>query len=142
MKSIEKKAMEVEGRVNKLRELSIKMKSLHSYQKATYLKDAVERNMQVAIEACLDIGKIIISKEGLREPEDNKGVFIVLTEADIISSESLEFMVPMAGTRNVLVHGYDRINDSTIYTVIKKRLDDFTKFLREVRDNYIKKDRA
>jgi uncharacterized protein YutE (UPF0331/DUF86 family) len=33
----------------------------------------------VAIEACLDIGKIIISLEGLEEPKDNKAVFAVLS---------------------------------------------------------------
>ena len=34
-------------------------------------------------------------------------------------------MVPMAGTRNILVHGYDKVNDSLIYGILKRHLDDF-----------------
>lgn len=96
--------------------------------------DIAERNIQVAIEACLDIGKIIIANQGLAEPEDNKGIFSVLAEAGIITKESLSFLTPMAGTRNILVHGYDRIDDALIYGIIKKHLINFEDFLNQVRD--------
>ena len=43
--------------------------------------DIAERNIQVAVEACLDIGKIIIANQGIAEPSDNKGVFSVIAEA-------------------------------------------------------------
>ena len=36
-------------------------------------------HLRVAIETCLDIGKIIISREGLKEPEDNKNACIYRT---------------------------------------------------------------
>jgi len=95
--------------------------------------------MQVAIEGCLDIAKIIISSKELPEPNDNKGVFTVLAEAGILSEESLKFLVPMAGTRNVLVHGYDKVEESVIYGVIKRHLDDFGVFLKEIKKNYLNK---
>ncbi len=101
-------------------------------------KDAIERNLEVAIQACLDIGKIIIKKEGLREPEDNKGVFVVLAENGIIGEESLRFLIPMAATRNVLAHGYDKVDDTIIFGVLKSHLGDFEKFLKEVLERYIK----
>jgi uncharacterized protein YutE (UPF0331/DUF86 family) len=99
-------------------------------------RDVVERNLEVAIQACIDIGRIIIKKEGLREPEDNKGVFVVLAENGIISEESLKFLVPMAGTRNILVHGYDKVDDTIIFGILKKHLNDFYRFVREVEDRY------
>lgn len=40
----------------------------------------------------------------------------------------------MAGTRNILVHGYDRIDDALIYGIIKKHLINFEDFLNQVRD--------
>ncbi len=29
-------------------------------------------------------------------------------------------MAPVAGTRNILVHGYDKIDDSLIYGILKR----------------------
>jgi uncharacterized protein YutE (UPF0331/DUF86 family) len=46
---------------------------------------------------------------------------------------------PMAGTRNILVHGYDKVDDGLIYGILKGHLDDFDIFLTEIRDNYFSK---
>ncbi len=73
----------------------------------------------------------------LPEPKDNKGLFTVLAEAGILSDASLKFLVPMAGTRNVLVHGYDRVEGSVLYGLIKRHLDDFGVFLKQIKDNYL-----
>jgi len=139
MKSIEKKMKIIEERVGRLKELSKNIHSLSNYQASQGSRDIAERNLQVAIEACLDIGKIIISLEGLKEPKDNKAIFAVLAETGILSEKSLSFLVPMAGTRNILVHGYDRIEDSVVYGVLKKHIEDFMTFLKEIRDNYLKR---
>ncbi|MDZ7696024.1 MAG: DUF86 domain-containing protein [Deltaproteobacteria bacterium] len=139
MKSIERKFKSAEERVQKLKLLSQRAGSYEDYQMSSDLKDLAERNLQVAIEACLDIGKIIISAEGLEEPKDNKGIFVVLAQAGIINSKSLTFLLPMAGARNILVHGYDKIDDSLIYGVLKRHTDDFVVFLKQIRDNYLSK---
>jgi uncharacterized protein YutE (UPF0331/DUF86 family) len=112
--------------------------SMEAYLSDLTTKDAVERNIEVAIQACIDVGKVIIKREGLREPEDNKGVFVVLAENGIIGEDSLRFLLPMAGTRNILVHGYDKIDDAIIYGVLKRHLDDFYRFLKEIEKNYLK----
>ena len=91
--------------MKRLEQISRELESLQDYQSSLDIKDIAERNPQVAIEACLDIAKIIISTNDLPEPKDNKGVFTVLAEAGILSKKTLVFLVPMAGTRNVLVHG-------------------------------------
>lgn len=114
MKAIEKKIAEVEQRVSKLKDLAPRLDSFEEYVSSRDNMDIAERNIQVAIEACLDIGKIIIANQDLAEPSDNKGIFSVLAGAGIITKESLSFLMPMAGTRNILVHGYDRIDDALI----------------------------
>jgi uncharacterized protein YutE (UPF0331/DUF86 family) len=43
----------------------------------------------------------------------------------------------MAGTRNILVHGYDKVEDSIVFSVIKRHLDDFAEYLREVKNNFL-----
>jgi len=93
----------------------------------------------VAIETCLGIGKIIIADKGLGEPKDNKGIFVVLSESGYLKEDSLSFMVPMAGTRNILVHGYDKIDDELIYGILKRHIDDFFNFLKQIRDSYLSK---
>lgn len=137
MKSIERKIKTAEERVQRLKSLSQKTKSFQDYQASSDEKDVAERNLQVAIEACLDIGKIIISREGFEEPKDNKGVFAVLAKSGIIDSKALTFLIPMAGTRNILVHGYDKIDDILIYGILKRHTDDFLLFLKEIKENYL-----
>jgi len=121
----------------RLKKLSADIGSFSEYQSSPDHKDIVERNIQVAIEGCLDIAKIVISSMKLPEPKDNKGVFTVLAEAGILSNESLNFLVPMAGTRNILVHGYDKVEDSVVYGVLKRHLDDFVVFLKEIKENHL-----
>lgn len=139
MKTIERKIREVQDRVKRLGELSSNIGSFDEYRASRDHRERVERNLQVAIESCLDIAKIIISREKLRQPEDNKGIFIVLAEAGIVDQEHLNFLIPMAGTRNILVHGYDKIEDVQIYGILKKRLNDFNLFLKDVRDHYLER---
>ncbi|NCO68725.1 MAG: DUF86 domain-containing protein [Nitrospirae bacterium] len=43
----------------------------------------------------------------------------------------------MAGTRNVLVHGYDKIDDAIIFGVLKKHVSDFNTFLKEIEERYL-----
>jgi uncharacterized protein YutE (UPF0331/DUF86 family) len=139
VKTIEQKIMTLSERVARLRDLSSRMKSLSDYQRSADTQDIVERNLQIAIEACIDIGKIIISAKELPVPQDNKNIFVTLAKAGMLSAKSLEFMVPMAGTRNILVHGYDKVDDSLIYGILKRHLKDFDLFVVEVRDNYLAK---
>ena len=137
MKSIEKKIKSIQERLDRLKQLAKGIDSFNTYQTSLDNKDIAERNIQVAIESCLDIAKIIISLENLSEPKDNKGIFMVLAEAKIISDKSLQFLIPMAGTRNVLVHGYDKVDDSLIYGILNRHLDDFKIFLKEIKANYL-----
>lgn len=136
-KSIERKIKSAEERLIRLKNLADTLSSFADYQKSKDAKDIAERNLQVAIETCLDIGKIVISRAGLREPKDNKGVFVILSEANYLSEDRISFMAPMAGTRNILVHGYDKVDDSLIYGILKRHLKDFTLFLKDIRDNYL-----
>lgn len=132
LKTIERKVSLLQEKLKRLEKLAQSLDSFEAYQSSPDAKDIAERNLQVAIEACLDIGKIVISNRQLKEPGDNRTVFVVLAEEKLISQESLRFLVPMAGTRNILVHGYDRVDDALIYGILKKHLNDFTNFLSDL----------
>ncbi|MCU0561196.1 MAG: DUF86 domain-containing protein [Desulfobacterales bacterium] len=139
MKTIERKMTTVQERVSRLRQLAEKLTSFDDYRDSNDARDIAERNLQIAIEACLDIGKIIISRQKLPEPKDYKGVFLALTQANIIRTETTRFLLDMAGARNILVHGYDKVDDSLVYGILKRHLDDFDVFLNEIKENYLLK---
>jgi uncharacterized protein YutE (UPF0331/DUF86 family) len=53
------------------------------------------------------------------------------------NDRATKFLTDMAGTRNILVHGYDKIDDGLLYGILKRHLNDFDVFLTEIRDNYL-----
>jgi len=67
MKSIKRKIKSVEERVQRLKSLSRHTPSFQDYQGSADARDLAERNLHVAIETCLDIGRIVISREGKEE---------------------------------------------------------------------------
>jgi uncharacterized protein YutE (UPF0331/DUF86 family) len=79
-------------RVERLKRLADKIPSYSEYHKSVDWKDLAERSLQVAIEGCLDIGKIVISEKALPDPKDNKDIFAVLAQAGIIGAQSLKFL--------------------------------------------------
>ena len=48
-------------------------------------------------------------------------------------------MVPMAGTRNILVHGYDKVDDTLVYGILKRQIPDFQIFLDQIKQNYLQR---
>ncbi len=109
-----------------------RVRSFRQYVEDVRLKKAVERSLQVAIEACLDIGRRLIALEGFRYPEDNKDVFRVLYEEGVVSESLLPSLVDMARFRNLIVHDYAQIDDARVYGMLKKRLDDFDAYARAI----------
>ncbi len=137
MEEIKSKISVIQERVRRLKKLSDI--SFEKFIGDFILKDAIERNLEVAIQACLDIAKMIIKYQKLREPSDNKGAFVVLAENGLISEESLSFLIPMAGTRNILVHGYDKVDDTVLFGILKKHLNNFNRFISEIQRNFLDK---
>jgi uncharacterized protein YutE (UPF0331/DUF86 family) len=106
--------------------------NLEEYQANKLIRKAVERTLHTAIEACLDIGHHIITQERLRSPEDNKDVFVVLGEGQIISRDLASRLVDMARFRNLLVHEYTRLDNTVVHGILKKRLGDIDEFAQKI----------
>lgn len=117
--------------INELRDLQDEV-SFEVYQQDKFKRKFIERTLHTALEACLDIGNRLISVAGLRQPEDNRDVFVVLTEASILPPEKLEVFQRMAGFRNILVHEYTTLDDAAVYDVFQRRLDDLMAFAEAI----------
>jgi len=106
--------------------------SLTAYRKNKKDQRFVERTLQLACECCLDIASHIISRQGMREPRDNKDLFLVLFEGNIISEPIYTAMVKMAKFRNIIVHDYARIDPEVVIGILRKNIDDIKGFSREI----------
>lgn len=113
--------------IKKLTSIKKDNPTLDKYRNAWKEKDSAERNIQKTVEALIDIGKILVVEKKLREPSNNREVFIILEENKIFPSEYISLIDKMIGMRNVIVHSYDRIDDAIIYNVFKKNLSDIIK---------------
>lgn len=108
--------------------------SFESYANDVRLRRAVERSLQVAVEACLDIARRIIAIEGFRYPENNQDAFRVLVEEKIVPAHLLDTLLEMARFRNLIVHDYAKIDDARVYGILKQRLGDFDAYARAIAD--------
>jgi uncharacterized protein YutE (UPF0331/DUF86 family) len=91
----------------------------------------VERTLQMAVEACLDVASHVIADRGLRAPSTYAETFEVLVEAGLMSPELGHAMVEMTGFRNVVVHEYARIDADTVIRILREHLADFGRFETE-----------
>ncbi|MDE3092120.1 MAG: DUF86 domain-containing protein, partial [Chloroflexota bacterium] len=118
--------------------LEIPTPNFQEYNRNILAHKATERLLQTAIEACLDIGKHIIAQERFRFPGDNQDVFVVLSEENVIPKSLLARLQDMARFRNLLVHEYAKIDNETVYGILKKRLGDFDEYASAIVD-YLKR---
>ena len=128
---IERKLILLKKAQNEL--LAYPTKSFQEFKKSHLYQKAVEKTLQEMIEICMDVGKHIIADEQLGFPEDGKGIFTILSEHKVISTKTAEILIRMVGFRNLIVHLYEIIDPETVYTIWKKRLDDFDLFVSDVR---------
>lgn len=58
--------------------------------------------------------------------------FIRLGELNIITKNLAKHLSNMVGMRNIIVHGYEDVDDQIIYKSIKQTLHDTPQFLNEI----------
>lgn len=93
-----------------------------------YLKDIIERNLEIAVQACIDICNRIISVEELEKPKDYFEAILRLGENNILPYEFAQKISPIAGFRNILIHEYIDINWDEVYKNLQN-IEDFYRFM-------------
>ena len=86
--------------------MPLQTKTKNEFDADPYLRDIVERNLEIAAQCCIDICHRIINTEGARKPVDYYEAFIILGEIGVLPIEFARKMAPLAGFRNILVHEY------------------------------------
>ena len=89
--------------------------------------------LQIAIQAALDVASHIVSDQRLGEPESNRELFQKLADAGWVAPQLITPLRDMAGFRNVVVHGYQRVNPTAVREVVENHLDDLLNFGAAIR---------
>lgn len=89
----------------------------------------VKYSFVVAIEITVDVAHHLTSTMRLRAPESYADAFAVLGESKILPPDLVDELAPMAGFRNLLVHGYARVDDAQVVTILLTRVDDLDRFI-------------
>lgn len=129
----------------KLRDLKKYVQLLETYRKESRkslekdltLRGAVERYMQLAIEIVIEIGEMIIAKEGFKKPETYREVIEILGKEGVLQKAFAKKLAPSAGFRNILIHRYGEIKTDELYSHLQKDIKDFDTFARQI-SKYLK----
>ena len=127
----------IERRLDRLNECLQKLEPLRQrplaeFLTAAYLRDIVERNLEVAAQCCIDIANRIIVLESAPRPADYYESLLRLGEIGVLPIEFAQRIAPLGGFRNILVHEYLSIEWNIVYDNLQ-HLDDLVRFADYVR---------
>lgn len=92
--------------------------------------------LHIAIQSALDVAAHIVSDDRLGEAHNNREFFELLARYGWISHELTASLRDMVGFRNIIVHGYERLNGAIVKKIIKDHLDDLLQFVSAVRAKF------
>ena len=92
------------------------------------IRTSAERNFQVAIQAALDIGSIILAASGAQTPGEYRDIFPALADIGVLPQELASRLTDMASFRNVLVYMYADVDPERLFEYLHGDLDDFAEF--------------
>ena len=98
-----------------------------------YLRDIVERNLEVAAQCCIDICHRIIALENARKPVDYYEAILMMGELGVLTPEFARNLAPIAGFRNILIHEYLRVDWDQVYINLQRmeELEQFAEYIQK-----------
>jgi len=88
---------------------------------------AVERHLQIAIQAAIDIAVHLLSEDVDRTPESYGHAFRLLVEPGVLAPGLAARLSDAAGLRNILVHDYLDLDPDQLWSALQG-LDDLREF--------------
>ena len=112
--------------------------SLQEYRRRVWERKGVERVLQEAIEAALDINAHLIAELGQDVPDDYFGGFVKLGQLGVLPEELARALAPSAGLRNRLVHEYDALDDAKVLAAVGTILDLYPRYIQAIEAALVK----
>jgi uncharacterized protein YutE (UPF0331/DUF86 family) len=89
---------------------------------------AVERWLQLSVEACVDVASHIVSVEEWTPPANSRDTFSTLGRHGVIPADLARRLGGAVGLRNLLVHDYVEVDLDQVAAVVREDLDDLRAF--------------
>ena len=105
--------------------------SFRTFSANSLFQNAVERALQVMIEAVIDTGERILAIEKEPPTSSSSAVISRLQELGILSYN--KDYLDMVRFRNFIVHRYEKIDLEIVYAILKNKLPAFRTFIDEIR---------
>lgn len=86
--------------------------------------DAALRRLQVAIQILIDVGSHVVSRLGLGCPDTSQDLLDRLERAGKLPSGSADRFGKVFAFRNRIVHLYERVDDESVFAIVKHHLGD------------------
>ena len=125
--------------LRKLAEMEQTLQQLRKYVPVSHeqlsadwgLQKILERALQILVEAMIDIGERLLALSGGMPCDTSAAVMLKLKELGVVKDDTA--YASMVRFRNLLVHQYEEIDLAIVYGIVTKRLEDFQRFMDEVR---------
>jgi len=110
---------------------------LEDYRADFGLRLAVERLIQVIVDAAVDLNVHAVVDAGNPPPVDAYNSFLEAAAAGLLPKSLAEKLAPATGERNIIVHRYEEIDDTIVYESIGEIVTLFNQYVEEV-DKYLR----
>jgi Uncharacterized conserved protein len=106
-------------------------KSIGTYLNNLEKKRALERLLQITIEAVMDTSALLVKElhMGLPAAEED---FLEKLKGKVLEPELVDKLKKMRGFRNILVHGYSKIDDEKVFKILNQDLKDIQDFKKDL----------
>jgi uncharacterized protein YutE (UPF0331/DUF86 family) len=94
--------------------------------------DIVSFNLMLAVQACADVAAHIVTEEGWAPARSLAEGFNRLVEHRVLQAPTAESLKRAVGLRNVVAHGYGRVDPDLVFVAATSGLADLRAFANEV----------
>lgn len=110
---------------------------LKDFQESFYYVDTAKYNLQVTIEAMIDVASHIVARERWGVPTTSGEYIKLLTEHGIFNKEQGTRFIQMIRFRNRIVHLYQDVDEAQIYKILQDDLEDIREFIRVIIEKFL-----
>jgi uncharacterized protein YutE (UPF0331/DUF86 family) len=95
-------------------------------------QDIISINLERAVQTCVDIAAHILADLNIPAPATMADGIDLLRKEGVIPEDLATRLRKAVGFRNISVHTYQTIDWNIVYSIITKRLDDFSTFAHHI----------
>lgn len=130
------------NKINFINESLNKLNSLRLLNKNEFLNsfqavDSCKYNLQVAIEAIIDIASHIVARGKMGVPVTSADAVKLLSERGLLTGEQTLHTIQMIKFRNRIVHLYQEVNNEQVYEILQTGLSDIQDFIEQIEKNVL-----